>query len=34
MHKCHVVNCHKALSITWAMMKSFLEDITVILHIL
>lgn len=29
MHKCYVINCHKALSITWAMIKTFLEDITV-----
>ncbi|CAD8156730.1 unnamed protein product [Paramecium pentaurelia] len=29
MHKCYVINCNKALSITWAMIKTFLEDITV-----
>ncbi|CAD8153805.1 unnamed protein product [Paramecium octaurelia] len=29
MHKCYVINCNKTLSITWAMIKTFLEDITV-----
>ncbi|CAD8159827.1 unnamed protein product [Paramecium octaurelia] len=29
MHKCYVINCLKALSITWTMIKNFLEDITV-----
>ncbi|CAD8071621.1 unnamed protein product [Paramecium sonneborni] len=29
MHKCYAINCTKSLSITWAMIKTFLEDITV-----
>ncbi|CAD8065542.1 unnamed protein product [Paramecium sonneborni] len=29
MHKCYIINCTKTLSITWAMIKTFLEDITV-----
>lgn len=30
MHKCYVINGNKTLSITWTMIKAFLEDITVI----
>ena len=29
MHKCYVINCTKTLTLTWAMIKTFLEDITV-----